>query len=73
MYRVLLSNSGHDTMTVVLSPTPYPDETWEWLQQEAWDEAFDGRFGPARKRLARVKRKLCGPPRWNTAARERNP
>jgi hypothetical protein len=60
MYRVTLRNAFHRTGTTVLSPTPYPDETWEWMQQEAWDEAFDGRHGPAQRRLERVKRELCG-------------
>jgi hypothetical protein len=60
MFRVTLRNAFHRTGTAVLSPTPYPDETWEWLQQEAWDETFDGRCGPARRRLDRVMRELCG-------------
>ena len=60
MYRVLLRNSHHGKRVAVLSPTPYPDETWKWLVMEAWDEAFDGHYGPARRRLNRVKRELCG-------------
>jgi hypothetical protein len=55
MFRVTLRNAFHRTGTAVLSPTPYPDETWEWLLQEAENEAVDGRYGPARRRLGRLK------------------
>ncbi len=60
MYRVQLADASQGTAAVVLSPTPYPDETWTWLRQEAEDEACDGLYGPARRRLDRVKRELGG-------------
>jgi hypothetical protein len=71
MYRVQLGSASNGTGVSVLSPTPYPDETWEWLQQEAENEAVDGRYGPARRRLDRLKRERVRKPRmprWASAA-----
>ncbi len=57
MHKITLSNSFHGTETTVIVAATDAQEAWMEIQILANEERH---YGPAHRRLARVRDKLCG-------------
>ena len=59
--RIKLTNSFHNTETHVLfQENTSPEEAWEEIQIQAHEEYLRGIYGPARRRIHRIHKSLCG-------------
>jgi hypothetical protein len=57
MNKITLKNSFHNTETTVIVRADDAAEAWFEIQAAAYEEPS---YGPAHRRLARVRSKLCG-------------
>ena len=57
MHKIKLTNSFHGTEAVVIADADNAADAWQEIQISAY---FEGYHGPANRRLARVRDKLCG-------------
>ena len=57
MKKVTLKNSFHNTELTILSEEENAATAWQEIQMAA---AVEDHYGPARRRLARIRNRLCG-------------
>ena len=57
MKKVTLKNSFHGTEIAILHEEDNAADAWQEIQSAA---AMEYHYGPARRRLARIRNRLCG-------------